>query len=294
MINALSAVTAALRPIVAVAVPAGFTTGSAMFDASGSEAACGATIASYAWTNPTGTVQIASGANAAQVNITTSGSGQGSLTLTVTDSAGKTDSTTLTFTSGGVVSSVPSTAKTAASACPSPMTVTPMAPVVTEAFAPATVAPNAASTLTITFTNNNGFDLTQSGLTQTLPANLTITSMPAPATTCTGAAGTLSNTTSSVTLVNAIIPAMGNCTITMSVMSTMIGTYANLVAANALSTGPAGSNTASATASLNVATPAASSGGGSGGGGDLDWLDIMFVTGVLLAGRGYRRSRPRP
>ncbi len=76
MINALSAVTAALNPIVAVAVPAGFTTGSAVLDASGSVAACGAAIATYAWTNPTGTVQIASGANSAQVKVTTSGSGR--------------------------------------------------------------------------------------------------------------------------------------------------------------------------------------------------------------------------
>ena len=294
MVNALNAVQQAQRPIVAVAVPAGFTTGTTTLDATGSQAACGATIASYAWTLPTGTVQINSGATAAQANVTTSGSGQGSLTLTVTDSAGKTDTTVLTFTSGGATSPAPASAKTAASACPAPLAVTPMAPVVTEAFAPATVAPNAASTLTITFTNNNGFDLTQSGLTQALPANLSIQAMPAPATTCTGAAMSLTNTTSSVTLANAIIPAMSSCTITMSVMSTMVGTYANMIAANALSTGPAGSNTASASASLDVAMSAASSGGGSKGGGALDWLDIMFVTGVLLAGRRYARGRPRP
>jgi serine protease len=292
MINALNAVQEAQRPIVAVAAPAGFTTGSAMLDASGSAAACGATIASYAWTNPTGTVQIVSGAAAAQVNVTSTG--LGTLNLSVTDSLGKTDTTILQFTSGGVVSSAPASAKTAASACPAPMTVTPMAPVVTEAFAPATVAPNAASTLTITFTNNNGFDLTQSALTQALPVNLAIQAMPAPATTCSGAAMSLTNTTSSVTLANAIIPAMSSCTITLSVMSTMVGSYANMIAANALATGPAGSNTASASASLVVATSAASSGGGSKGGGALDWLDVMFVTGVLLAGRRYGRGRPRP
>ncbi len=292
MVNALSAVTAALRPIAAVAIPPGYTTGNVTLDASGSAAACGATIASYAWSPPVGAVQIVSGANAAQVNVTSSG--LGNFTLTVTDSAGKTDTAVITFTSPGASTTAPASAKTAASACPAPMTVSPMAPVVTEAFAPATVAPNAASTLTITFTNNNGFDLTQSGLTQALPANLAIQAMPAPATTCSGAAMSLSNTTSSVTLANAIIPAMSSCTITLSVMSTMVGTYANMIAANALSTGPAGSNTASASASLDVATSAASSGGGSKGGGALDWLDIMFVIGVLLAGRGYARGRPRP
>jgi hypothetical protein len=192
-----------------------------------------------------------------------------------------------------VVSSAPASAKTAASACPAPMLVTPMAPVVTEAFAPATVAPDAASTLTITFANSNGFDLTQSALTQSLPANLSIQAMPAPSTTCTGAAMSLTSTTSSVTLSNAIIPAMSSCTITMSVMSTMVGTYTNMIAANALSTGPAGSNSASVSASLDVATPAGG-GGGSKGGGALDWLDCLFVIGVLLAGRRLGPRRPRP
>ncbi|MGO9931516.1 MAG: S8 family serine peptidase [Steroidobacteraceae bacterium] len=294
MVNALGAVTAALNPIAAVAIPASFTTGSVTLDASGSLAACGATIASYAWSNPTGTVQINSGMNAAQVNVTTSGSGQGTLTLTVTDSLGKTDTTTLNFTSGGVVSSVPASATTAASPCIAPMTVTPMAPVVTQAFSPATVAPSVASTLTLTLTNGNGFDLTQSGLTQSLPASLTIQTTPAPSTTCTGAAMSLTNTTSSVTLAAANIPANGSCTITMSVMSTMAGTYVNTIAANALSTGPAGSNAASASASLDVATPAGGGGGSGGGsgGGALEWLDIMLITGMLVAGRRHAGRRP--
>jgi hypothetical protein len=171
------------------------------------------------------------------------------------------------------------------------MTVTPMAPVVTQAFAPASVAPNVASTLTLTLSNGNAFDLTQSGLVQTLPANLTIASMPAPSTTCGGASRSLSNTTSSVTLAAANIPANGSCTITLSVVSTSAGTYTNTIAANALTTGPAGGNAAVAAASLDVTAPAG--GGGKSGGGGLDWLDMMLVGGVLLAGRRYGRGRPR-
>jgi serine protease len=289
MVNALSAVQAALRPIVAVAIPAGYTTGPVTLDASGSAAACGATIASYAWTQPTGGVTIVSGAATAHVNITSTG--LGTLTLTVTDSAGKMDTTGLQFTSGGVSSTAPSSAATSAGACPTSMTVTPMAPVVTQAFAPASVAPNVASTLTLTLSNGNGFDLTQSGLAQTLPANLTIASMPAPSTTCGGASRSLTNTTSSVTLAAANIPANGSCTITLSVMSTSAGSYTNTIAANALTTGPAGGNAAAAAASLDVTAPAG--GGGKSGGGGLDWLDMMLVGGVLLAGRRYGRGRPR-
>jgi microcystin-dependent protein len=136
--------------------------------------------------------------------------------------------------------------------------------------------------------NSNGFALTQSGLTQSLPANLMIAATPAPATTCGGASVSLTNTMSSVTLTDANIPADGNCTITLNVTSASAGTYASTVAANALSTGPAGSNTAGASASLTVTSP--SSGGG--GGGELDMWDMMLIVGVLLAGR--RRPFRRP
>ncbi len=69
MVNAFSAVKAALNPISAVKIPAGFIGGAGTFDASGSVAACGATIASYAWSK-TGAVVINSGATSAQVNVT--------------------------------------------------------------------------------------------------------------------------------------------------------------------------------------------------------------------------------
>ncbi len=59
------------------------------------------------------------------------------------------------------------------------------------------------------------------------------------------------------------------------------------IAVNALSTGPAGGNAAGATASLTVTAP-------SKGGGAIDWWDMMFVAGVLLAGRRYAGRRPPP
>jgi len=70
----------------------------------------------------------------------------------------------------------------------------------------------------------------------------------------------------------------------MTVKSATAGTYANAIAANALSTGPAGGNSASASASLTVTAP-------SGGGGSLDWTDMMLVVGVLLASRRYAGRR---
>jgi serine protease len=284
MVNALSAVRAALNPIAAVTVPATVSAGSnAVFDASGSVAACNVQgVLSYAWT-ATGGVTIQSAADMAQVTVASTGTA-GTLTLTVTDSAANTDTATVTFTSTGATTTAPSSAGTAATACPTPLTVTLAPPTVTEAFSPATVGENVASTLTITFSNTNGFDLTQAGFTETVPANLSVQTSPAPTTTCSGASGTLTSSARAVTMAGANIPANGSCTMSISVKSATAGSYANAIAANALSTASGGTNSAGASASLTVTAPKS-------GGGALDWLDMMFVAGVLLA---VRRRGARP
>jgi serine protease len=285
MINALSAVKAALDPIAAVVVPAAVNAHSnAVFDAGGSAAACGQTIVSYAWT-ATGGVTIQSGANAAQVTAVSTGA-TGTLNLTVTDSAGNTDTAVVRFSSTGATSAAPSSAGTAATACQTPMTVTPAAPTVSAAFSPTSVGENVASTLTITFKNSNGFALTQSAFTETMPAELNIQTSPAPTTTCAGTSGTLTSSTSTVTMAGANIPAEGSCSITLSVKSATSGTFSNSIAAKALSTGPGGSNSAASSVSLTVTAPSKS------GGGELDWWDTMFVVGVLLAGRRHKGRRP--
>jgi serine protease len=290
MVNALSAVKAALNPLAAVRIPARFAVGSATIDAGGSAAACGATIASYTWTS-TGAVRIVSGAASSAVNIMSSGAG--TLTLVVTDSAGNTDTAVVNFTASGATSAAPSIAGTAASACIADMTVTPAAPTLSAAFSPASVAVNAASAFTLTLNNSNPFFLTQSAITISLPANLILAAPPGLSTSCGGAAMSLSSTTGSVTLTGANIPANGSCNIAFSVQSASAATYTNTFASKALMTGPAGGNTAAATATLTV-TPAGSGGsGGGGGGGSMDWLDIMLATGVLLVGRGHASRRPR-
>ena len=283
MVNALSAVTAALNPIAVIT-----STSSTMFDASASVAACNLTVASYAWT-ASGGIAIQGAANLPQVTVMSNGTA-GTLMLTVTDSAGHHDNTaSVSFTAAGAATvNAPSSAGTAATACPAPLTVTPVAPTVSEAFSPTSVGENTASTLTITFKNANGFALTQSAFTEAAPANLSIQTSPAPTTTCSGASGTLTSSASAVTMAGANIPANGSCTMTLTVMSATAGTYANPIAANALATGPAGGSSGTASASLTVTAPA-----GKSGGGDLDWLDMMFVAGVLLAGRRQIRRRPQ-
>ena len=292
MVDALQAVNAALRPIAAVVVPASTAVGSTVvLDASGSAANSGRTIAAYAWA-ASGGVTIQSAANAAQVTVTPTGAG--TLTLTVTDDVNAIDTATLSVGSTGAISktaATPATAGSAAGACPTALAVTPSAPTVTEAFAPASVGENVVSLLTITLHNSNGFALTQSSLLETLPANLAIATTSgsmaeAPSTTCGGAAVSLTNTTNTVTLNGANIPANGSCAITLPVQTAMPGSYMNTVAAKALTTGPAGASAASATATLTVVAPS------SGGGGAIDWWDMMFVAGVLLACRRHAKRKP--
>jgi serine protease len=291
MVNALNAVKAAQRPIAAVAVPGTSGVGSpAVLDAGGSVASCGRTIASYAWSaNPSTLIPPSS--TAAQVTVTPSGTA-GTVTLVVTDNLNDTDTATLSVAAitGSITRAaiVGASAGTSAGACPTALSVSTSAPTVTEAFSPASVGENVVSTLTIMLHNSNAFALTQSSLTETLPANLSVStsaSAAAPATTCGG--GTLTTTTTGIALSGADIPANGGCAITLPVQSAAAGSYTSTVAAKALTTGPAGANAQSATAVLSVTAPS------KGGGGDLDWWDTMFVVGVLLAGRRHAKRRPQ-
>jgi serine protease len=295
MVNALSAVKAALNPIAAVKIPTGFTSGGGTFDAGGSAAACGAAIASYAWSSSSA-IHIVSGGSTSAVNVMATGAG--TLTLVVTDSAGNKDTAIVTFTTTRATTPAPAVAGTAATSCVADLIVAPIAPTVTEAFEPSSVAANGSAVLTLTLSNANGFDLTQTGITIALPAGLQL-GTTAPATTCAGANGSLTSSTGTVTMSGAIIPVDGSCDLTVNVTSTTAGTYTHTVAANDLMTGPAGGNTAPVSASLSVTSGSSSgssstgAGGGGGGGGALDWLDIMLVAGVVLMIRGQAGRKRR-
>jgi serine protease len=291
MVNALAAVTSALRPIAAVVVPSATGLGSSVvLDAGGSTASCGRTIASYGWTTSGPTVVIVSGANASKVTIMANGSG--TVTLTVTDSAGAVDTATLTVGSSGSVTAASTTPRSAGTtACPTALTVTPAVPTISETFSPESVGENATSTLTITFTNTNGFALTQSSFSAALPSNLTMptaTTTVAAQTSCTGGQIGFTTTSTGVTLTNANIPANGSCAITIPVESTQAGSYTETAAVGDLTTAPAGYNTAGASASLTVTAPSG------GGGGEWDWWDNLFIVGVLLAGRRHSKRGRRP
>jgi serine protease len=287
MVNALTAVTAAERPIAAVAVS---TSGAGtVLDASGSSASCGRTVAAYTWT-ATGGIMVTSGAPPSSATITASGTA-GNVTLTVTDSAGASDTAVLAVSASGAVTqaaTTPTAAGTGITSCASTTPFAPVPPTVTAAFSPSSVGENAVASLTITVRNANGFALTQAGLTQTLPANLIVPAgVTGAMTSCSGTGSALTASGGTVTLTGAIIPANGSCAIMVPVQSATAGSYTTMVAANALSTAPAGANSDPASATLTVTAP-------SGGGGKLDVWDTLFVVGVLLAGRRHAKTRRRP
>jgi len=282
MVNANSALQAALDPIAAVAIPAHVAPGNLGFNASGSVAACGKSLASFAWT-ASGGVVIESGATTPQVQVNWNGSA-GTLLLNVTDSAGNIDSATVNFSGGGVTTAAVAEAGGSASACPAELAYRAAVPTVAAVFSPASISAGSPATLTLTLSNPNPFALTQSGFSQSLPANLTIAASSAPSTTCTGAALTLASTAGSVSLSNANIPAAGSCSVTARVAGSSAGTYTVNVAAQALDTAAAGGNTTTASATLNVTAPVSG-----GGGGACGWFDALFSAALLL----WRRARVR-
>jgi serine protease len=115
MANADGAVQEALRPIAAVAVSGIVQGGNPVtLDASGSGAACQASIVSYAWsvvpptTSPPAVIQ---NANSARASIVAPSPGiTYDLMLTVTDDQGRTDSAMLVVSSSGVKTTAPAAA----------------------------------------------------------------------------------------------------------------------------------------------------------------------------------------
>jgi serine protease len=114
MVDANSAVIQALRPIAAVSVPAQFASGSTVaLNASGSGAACNATIASYQWTvaQPATHPPVIHNAASAVASITAPPAGTTYvLMLTVTDNLGRSDSAQISVASNNAGSTAPAAA----------------------------------------------------------------------------------------------------------------------------------------------------------------------------------------
>jgi serine protease len=114
MTNANLAVMQAQRPIAALVVLGAVQAGNAVtLDASGSAAACHASVASYAWTisQPTTNPPTIQNANSARASIVApTAPDTYTLMLTVTDNAGRSDTASVVLTSSSVQTSAPASA----------------------------------------------------------------------------------------------------------------------------------------------------------------------------------------
>ncbi|MBK5276635.1 MAG: DUF11 domain-containing protein [Desulfuromonadales bacterium] len=129
-------------------------------------------------------------------------------------------------------------------------------PTAAKAFSPSTIGKGQISTLTLTLTNANATAITGATFTDTYPAGVTTAAIPNASMTCPG--GSVSSTAGSVSLSGATIPANSSCTVTIDVTSNVVNNpgYVNTFGVGAVTTGNAGSNSASASATLIVnATP---------------------------------------
>jgi serine protease len=290
MVNALQAVTAALAPIVAVVPPTAPFGSAVAFDAGGSVAACGSTLAGYAWSaNPAALISGDAASARISVNPAVIAPGAtGTLMLTVTDTAGHAATGTLVLGPGAVLSNpFPASAGAAATACPAALAINPAAPApptVSAVFSPATVAPDSPATLTLTLGNGNPYALTGASLHVTLPAGALVAAGTHARTSCTGAAAAVAASATVLTLSGAILPAAGSCVVLLELQAAGVGSYPVTVPPAALTTAPAGPSVAAASANLVVVAPAG------GGGGALQWPGLILgAAGLWL----LRRHSPK-
>jgi serine protease len=149
MANAPGALTAALRPIAAVAVPAVVSAGQSLsLDGSGSGGANGHTISSYQWSPVSGGLMLTiAGATTSKASVTAPACGVATVALTVTDDAGHTDTANVVIRPGSATTAAPAAA--GQSACSS------VAPAVTVEVCPAADSVQAGGTATLSATLAN-------------------------------------------------------------------------------------------------------------------------------------------
>ena len=126
----------------------------------------------------------------------------------------------------------------------------PTAPTLSKAFSPSTISAGATSSLTITLSNSDAAVASLTApFTDTLPSGVVING--AASSTC---GGTVSTTSSAVTLTGGSIPANGSCTVSVPVTAALAGNYIDSLAIGSLQTSN-GNNAAPAVATLSVPVP---------------------------------------
>jgi len=155
MANAPGAVMAALRPIAAVMVPATVSAGqNVSLAGTGSAAACGHTVTTYAWTNVTNPTNPILNANTATATVIAPATGSYTVRLTVTDDAGRQDSADVVVSSTAATTTAPASANNGTCPAGPPSIAVSVAP------ATASVQTGATQNFTATVTNTTNTAVT--------------------------------------------------------------------------------------------------------------------------------------
>ncbi|TAG26274.1 MAG: DUF11 domain-containing protein, partial [Burkholderiales bacterium] len=123
-------------------------------------------------------------------------------------------------------------------------------PTIAKSFTPASINANSPSDLLLTLSNPNPVAISGASVTDNLPLGLSTTATASG--TC---GGSLVTTAGAVSLTGGNIPANGSCQIRVQVTGATPGSYANVIAAGALTSANAGTNQLATTASLSIAAP---------------------------------------
>ena len=128
-------------------------------------------------------------------------------------------------------------------------------PAISKAFVPPVIAPSGVSALTFTITNPAANSVAESGVsfTDTLPANVVVSTPNGLSGNCNGGTVTAVAGSGSISLAGGSIPAASSCVISVNVTSSVVGNYTNTTG-NVTSTNGGVGNTASATLSVGNAS----------------------------------------
>jgi len=208
---------------------------------------CGGTVTAAAGST---TISLSGGTVPAQ-----SGSTPGSCTVSVNVTSTTAGTRINTIPVGALSSTGGGTSISNTSPASATLNVTAAGvPSVSKSFNPTSIWAGGTSQLSIAITNGANTTLTQTSITDNLPANVFLANPVSPTLTGCGGSASVSATSggTTVTLNNGTIPTGTTCTITVNVSSTVQGAYTNRIPANALQTQQGLTNSTAATARLTV------------------------------------------
>lgn len=152
----------------------------------------------------------------------------------------------------------------------------------TKTFTPATILPGAVSTLTITLTNTNGFDVTGVGFTDNYPAVITNAASPNVATSCVPVGTLTANPGSSTLQASGLgVPGNGSCTVSVQVTASAAGPHVNTIPAGGVTAANAPATAGATSGTLTVLAT------------EIPTLSPLFVLllAAILAAAGFHLAR---